>query len=783
VIQVGPFESVPVRPGDLVSLLVGPRDGNHSCDLTAVDLTLTADGATWDLAADVSPDVLAGNPHADHLGHPGVWHFYTEPDRGGDSDPVIPAGSLLAKWQSATDPKQKKALARDVQAMLTAGPPSAKDSPDAALYRQLVSPRGPLVRAALREIGKGAEGSSAPDLDPPSFGRVPDGPSVDAASLGVKAPAVVEVRLPAELVEGCAFVTSGSLHSSSGEGSVQLVVSTTKPGARPKSDPTRPVVVASDGSAQRRFEAAFATFRELFPPALCYAKVVPVDEVITLTLFHREDDHLRRLMLDDAQAARLDRLWDELRFVSQDALTLVDAFQQLLEYASQDADPKVFEPLRKPLQDRASAFRQALVDSEPKQLDAAIAWAEKAYRRPLRPGEADELRGLYRKLRGEGLPHDEAWRLVLARVVVAPAFLYRVETPGPGTKASPVDDWELAGRLSYFLWSSAPDDTLRDLAASGRLHDPDVLAAQARRMLKDDKIRRLATEFACQWLHVYDFDALDEKSERHFPTFKPLRGAMYEETIRFFTDLYQRDLPALAFLDADHALLNESLAKHYGIPGVVGDDWRRVEGVRAFGRGGILGLSTTLAKQSGASRTSPILRGNWVSEVLLGEKLPKPPPGVPQLPDDEATAGLSVRALVERHAKDAKCATCHARIDPIGFSLEAYDAIGRRREKDLGHHPIDVRARMQDGTSFEGLDGLRGYLLTNRREAVARQFSRKLLGYALGRGVQLSDDPLLDEMTRLVAGGGRFGELVEAIVRSRQFREIRGHDAVVAEAP
>src|SRR5262249_18408052 len=163
-------------PGDLVSLLVGPRDGNHSCDLTAVDLTLTADGKTWDLAADVSPDVLAGNPHADRLGHPGVWHFYTEPDRGGDSDPVIPAASLPAKWQPATDREQKEALARDVQAMLAAGPPSAKDGPDAALYRQLVSPHGPLVRAALREIGKGAEGAPAPGLGSATFGRLPNGP-------------------------------------------------------------------------------------------------------------------------------------------------------------------------------------------------------------------------------------------------------------------------------------------------------------------------------------------------------------------------------------------------------------------------------------------------------------------------------------------------------------------------------------------------------------------------------------------------------------------------------
>ena len=204
----------------------------------------------------------------------------------------------------------------------------------------------------------------------------------------MKAPAVVEVTLPAELAEGCEFVTSGRApRRRRARGACSSRSSAAKPGPRPAARP----VAARGGRRDRarrgeRFEAAFDAFRRMFPPALCYAKIVPVDEVITLTLFHREDDQLRRLMLDDAQAAQLDRLWDELRFVSQDALTLVDAFQQLLEYASQDGDPKVFEPLRKPIQDRAAAFRKALVDAEPRQLDAAIAFAEKAYRRPLTAG-------------------------------------------------------------------------------------------------------------------------------------------------------------------------------------------------------------------------------------------------------------------------------------------------------------------------------------------------------------------------------------------------------------
>jgi hypothetical protein len=514
-------------------------------------------------------------------------------------------------------------------------------------------------------------------------------------------------------------------------------------------------------------------------------QIVPVDEVITLTLFHREDEPLARLMLDDATKAKLDRLWNELHFVSQDALTVVDAFFQLLEYASQDSDPKLFEPFRKPIHDRAAAFKQELVDAQPRQLDALIEFAAGAYRRPLAESEAAELRSLYQKLRGEELPHEEAFRLTLARVFVSPEFLYRLEKAAPGAKPGPIADFELAGRLSYFLWSSTPDPALREAAAAGTLGNPDVLAAQARRMLADGRVRRLATEFACQWLHVYDFDTLDEKSESHFPEFAELRGPMYEEAIRFFADLFQRDASVLDILAADHTFVNEPLAKFYGLAEVAGPEWRRAGAMRANHRGGILGLAAVLAKQSGASRTSPTLRGNWVSEVLLGEKLPKPPKDVPQLPEDEKALGeLTVREIVEKHARDANCAKCHVKVDPMGFALESFDPIGRHRRKDLADRPIDTRTRLADGTEFDGLPGLRDYLLTARRDDVLRQFCRKLLGYALGRGVQLSDEPLLAEMrTNLERHEFRFSVAVETIVRSRQFREIRGADAQFVEAP
>jgi len=820
-VKFGPLENLAVQPGDVMSVVVSPRDGNHSCDMTAVDFNLSDGTRTWNLAKDVSPNILAGNPHADSLGNASVWHFYSEPDKGGGAEPVLPTGSLLAKWQSSASAEEKQKLAGELQKLLAGGAASlAKDAPDAVLYRQLTSLNGPLLSSILRgsrreealtETRKDqslvTSAATSYGLDPALFGKHPNGAKVSASSLCVRAPSVIEVRLPAELVEGCEFVATGALHRETGaEGSVQMQVLTTKPASSPGlaagvvseqggkstwSDGERPVVsdspiIVMDGSAARkRIESALDVFRQLFPAALCYTKIVPVDEVVTLTLYYREDDALRRLMLDEKETVQLERLWAELHYTSHDALKLVDAFEQLWQYATQDADPSAFTPMREPIKQRAEEFKKLLVETQPKHLDAVLKFADGAYRRPLTDAEKEELRGLYRKLRAEEIPHDQAIRLTMARTLVAPAFLYRAEKPGPGDKSGPVTDSELATRLSYFLWSSAPDAELRAVAASGKLRKPDVLASQTRRMLRDERARRLATEFACAWLHIYDFDELGEKSERHFPTFTGLRGAMYEETIRFFTDLFQNDGSVLNILDADYTFLNADLAKHYGITAAKftgSNDWQRVEGVKKFSRGGILAQATTLAKQSGASRTSPILRGNWLCEVLLGEKLPRPPKGVPQLPEDEATETLTMRQLTEKHSSDPKCIGCHRRIDAYGYSLEAYDAIGRFRERDIGGRNIDVKAKVMDGSEIDGLEGLRRYLLTTRRDAFLKQFCRKLLGYSLGRGVLLSDAPLITEMReQLKKHDYHISAAMETIVRSKQFREIRGKEMVSEE--
>lgn len=804
VTPTGEFFNIAVREGDVIALSIGPRDANHSCDLTAVDLTIASPTESWDLAADVSPEIHAGNPHADRQGRAGVWSFFTEPAQA-DAPTVIVTDSLLAKWRAAGSTAERAKIARSIATLLKQ-PPADPTTPDAQLSRQLLSLGGPLMSQSITSAAPQDVKDSRWGLATSQFGKGLDGAAIDDASLTVQAPQVIAVRIPADLARGAEFVASATLAPGAGdEGSVQLQATTTAPagvaGLQPSgavitdaggawtSDTERlsfasPILVRDGSAARARMEQSFADFRAVFPAALCYTKIVPVDEVVTLTLFYREDEPLRRLMLDDAQSAELDRLWSELHFISQDALTLVDGLEQLLEFATQDADPSVFEPLREPVAARAAAFRQAMIDAEPKHIDALVEFAALAYRRPVAPNEAAELRALYQRLRAESLPHDEAFRLTLARILISPAFLYRLEATdaeaasasGEGEfKTRALSDWELASRLSYFLWSSPPDAELRQLAASGQLRDPRTLQLQARRMLQDPRTERLAREFASQWLHVYEFDTLDEKSERHFPEFAELRGDMYEEVIQFFTAAFRDDASILSYFDADHTFVNARLAGFYGLPATEDGEWRRIEGLRAHGRGGVLGFASTLAKQSGASRTSPILRGNWVSEVLLGEKLPKPPPGVPVLPEDEfATAGLTVRQLVEKHTSDARCAKCHVRIDPLGFALEGFDAIGRRREKDLADRPIDAHTQLPDGAVVDGLSGLRDYLTHARRDALVRQFCRKLLGYALGRPVRLSDRPLMDEMvSQLESNDFRFTAAIDSILASPQFLTVR----------
>jgi hypothetical protein len=304
---------------------------------------------------------------------------------------------------------------------------------------------------------------------------------------------------------------------------------------------------------------------------------------------------------------------------------------------------------------------------------------------------------------------------------------------------------------------------------------------QLRRMLKDARMRGMGAEFGARWLGVRDFVTNHGRNLKQFPEFTPaVRDALAEEPVRFFADMLVNDRPVADVIAADAVVANDVLAQYYGIPGVSGPQWRRIEKVGAYGRGGLLGFGAILAKQSASSRTSPVKRGAWVVQ-LVGERLPKVPPGVPPLPETPPD-GLSVREITERHRQDAACAGCHVRIDPYGMTLEQFDALGRLRpSKDL--KPGDARATTRDGVEIDGFAGLRDYIAGPRREDLLRELAHKLTGYALGRAVQLSDRKLVDELTRAMVDGGHWSDVLLILVRSEQFRCIRPAATAAATTP
>jgi hypothetical protein len=323
-----------------------------------------------------------------------------------------------------------------------------------------------------------------------------------------------------------------------------------------------------------------------------------------------------------------------------------------------------------------------------------------------------------------------------------------------------------------------PDDKLMARAGAGELHRPGVLVAEARRMLKDDRIRGLATEFGGNWLDFRRFEEHNSVDRARFTTFNDeLRRAMFEEPIQFFVDLVKNDRAVHELLDAKYTFVNSALARHYGMPEphYGPDGWARVDDARRYGRGGLLAMAVFLTKNSPGLRTSPVKRGYWVVRRLLGENIPAPPPNVPDLPSDEAKMGdTTLRQALARHRADKSCATCHERFDAIGLAYEGYGPVGEFRKVDLGGRPVDTRAAFPGGGEAEGVDGLRAYLEERRGDEFVDNLCRKLLAYALGRSLQPSDDETIEGMrTRLAADGDRFGSLVESIVTSPQFLNRR----------
>jgi hypothetical protein len=395
----------------------------------------------------------------------------------------------------------------------------------------------------------------------------------------------------------------------------------------------------------------------------------------------------------------------------------------------------------------------------------------RAYRRPVDDEDLKTPMRFFREGREAG-GFDAGIEQALAAILVNPQFLFRIERDPsalPQSGAYRVGDVELASRLSFFLWSSIPDDELLDAAERGELSRPEVLKRQVRRMLADERAGSLVTNFADQWLYLRNLESVTPDA-RLFPDFDHnLRQSFRRETELLFESVLREDRSVLDLLDPGYTHLDERLARHYGIPQVSGSRFRRVPIAEGSRRGGILRQGSVLSVTSYATRTSPVLRGKWILENLLGTPPPPPPPDVPALEDNTVAAALPVRERLAAHRANTACASCHDLIDPVGFSLENFDAVGRWREVELGR-PVDASGGLPDGSEFSGVDGLERALL-ERPELFARTLTEKLLTFALGRGLTHHDAPAVRRIVRDArADGYRFSSLVLGVIDSVPFR-------------
>lgn len=548
--------------------------------------------------------------------------------------------------------------------------------------------------------------------------------------------------------------------------------------------------------------------------------------------YWRDDTPLIELILDEKGKQELDRLWIEFDFIAgfttrtwvqyyfnqsgevqgkgresgsarpSDAevsaepviMSLREAYIEKFK-ADPENDPVALEAIDyhfRWVNETIRSVEGLRAKAEPLHREALLKFAARAYRRPLAPQERDEILAFYRTLRDKSeLTHEEAIRDSIVRILMSPNFCYRIDlsdsgtAKGPGSTvlaksavpANPLSAYALASRLSYFLWSSMPDDTLMALAESGELRKPQVLAAQARRMLKDERARGLAVEFAGNWLEFRRFEDHNAVDRERFPVFdNDLRQAMFEEPVRFIEDVIRNDGSVLNLIYGNYTFVNPVLAKHYGIADIQGGpgDWVRVENARRYGRGGMLPMSVFLTHNSPGLRTSPVKRGYWVVRRVLGEEIPPPPPSVPELPEDESKIDLPLRDMLARHRDNPACAGCHARFDSFGLAFENYGPVGERRAKDLAGRPVDTTAVFPDGTEAAGFEAVQEFIRRNRQNDFLDNLSRKLLAYSLGRSLLLSDEPLIESMrTALAARDFRFAALVDTIVTSPQFMNRR----------
>jgi len=429
------------------------------------------------------------------------------------------------------------------------------------------------------------------------------------------------------------------------------------------------------------------------------------------------------------------------------------------------------------------ASHQALFLTGDEQKDAAgvreifARFLPRAYRRPITPPEVDEIVAVVNDARTKGnQPFPAAMRIGLQRVLCAPGFLFLQEPAGANPQRRRLTDYELASRLSYFLWSTMPDDELLALAAAGKLHESANVAAQLKRMIADPKSGQLVQNFGGQWLSVRDYGSIQPAAD-YTEYDKPLERAAKQEPLAFFTEVLSKNLPITSFLDSDFLVINERLAKHYGIDGVRGPEFRRVSIQPEQHRGGVLGMAGLMTFLADGTRTLPMRRGSWVLRELFDDPPNNPPPNAGEIQPNTAGKSLTVRERLEMHRRDEICASCHFKLDPFGLALENYDAIGQWRERFNGEGfrgskapPLDVSGKFPDGITFSTLEEYKAGLMA-RKDKFARAFCTKLLTYALGRPVGYTDHEQLDALTIVLKNDGyRIQPLLQAIVASESFQ-------------
>jgi len=506
--------------------------------------------------------------------------------------------------------------------------------------------------------------------------------------------------------------------------------------------------------------------------------------------YYRDDKFLLDHVLHDKTRAELDYAWNDLlasfgyhdaflRFVSEKyKLNLTKKINELTaaEIEAIPAEPRQYV---KALRTEYDAVQKAQFTAHPRHVDDAIRLAAKAWRRELTPVEKDRLRGFYVNAREvQKLDHSSAIRALVSRVLVSPAFLYRLENQPQVKSAKVLAGTELASRLSYLLWSSLPDEDLTRAAKAGELASNAGIEKQVRRMIADPKARRFATEFFGQWLGFYRFDQYSGPDISRYPEFTDeLKSAMYDEAVSFFEYIVRQDRPIREMFSADYTFLNQTLAKHYGVKREIKAirEAERVEGASEFSRGGMLRLGAVLTATSAPLRTSPVKRGDWVLRRILGTPTPPPPANAGTLPaDDKNFGGMTLKERLASHQRNATCAGCHSRIDPLGFPLEKFDAVGRLRETYSDGKPIEVSTLTHDKVTINDVDGLADYLKANEK-LVLRNFARKLLGYALGRTMTIGDQQLIDQLSQ-AGSDTNISKLVTQIVTSKQFRNRRASE-------